>query len=161
MVEPGQPAPPFSLESDSGETITLAGLRGRPVLVFFYPKDDTPGCTRQACDIRDGWAEFERLGAAVLGISPDAAGSHQRFREKHALPFPLLVDTDHSVAEAYGAWGEKRNYGRTYQGIIRSGFVIGPDGVLAAAKRNIKADRHRDWAIAELERITAAAPASA
>ena len=155
MVEPGQPAPPFSLESDSGETISLAGLRGRPVVVYFYPKDDTTGCTRQACDIRDAWPEFERLGATVLGISPDSAASHRRFREKHALPFPLLVDADHSVAEAYGAWGEKRNYGKTYMGIIRSGFVIDPAGMLVAARRNIKADRHREWAVAELERLGA------
>jgi thioredoxin-dependent peroxiredoxin len=160
MVEPGQPAPDFSLESDEGDTVSLADLRGRPVVVYFYPKDDTSGCTRQACDIRDAWPEFERFGAIVLGISPDGAASHRRFREKHRLPFRLLVDADHAVAEAYGAWGEKRNYGKTYMGIIRSGFVIGPDGTLVAAKRNVKADRHREWAVAELERLaaTAAAP---
>ena len=155
MVEPGQPAPDFALESDEGETISLSDLRGRPVVVYFYPKDDTPGCTRQACAIRDGWPEFERLGAAVLGISPGTAAAHRRFREKYGLPFPLLVDADHAVAEAYGAWGEKRNYGKTYMGIIRSGFVIDPAGTLVAARRNIKADRHREWAVAELERLGA------
>lgn len=156
MVEPGQPAPPFALESDTGEPVTLESLRGAPVVLYFYPRDDTAGCTRQACDIRDGWADFRRLGAAVLGVSPDGVSSHERFRAKHSLPFPLLADTDHAVAEAYGAWGEKQNYGRTYMGIIRSGFVIGPDGTLAAAKRNIKAGAHRDWALAELERLAAA-----
>jgi peroxiredoxin Q/BCP len=158
VVEPGQPAPDFALPSDTGETVQLHDLRGRPVVVYFYPKDDTPGCTRQACDIRDGWGDFQRAGATVVGISPDSAESHQRFKQKHALPFPLLADEDHAVAEAYGAWGEKRNYGRTYQGIIRSGFVIDADGVLAAAKRDIKADRHREWALEELARLAERAP---
>jgi thioredoxin-dependent peroxiredoxin len=153
VVEPGQPAPDFSLESDQGGRVSLADLRGKPVVLYFYPKDDTSGCTTQACDLRDNWQEFERRGAAVLGISPDSIDSHQRFSKKLSLPFPLLADPDHAVAEVYGAWGEKKNYGRTYQGIIRSGFVIGPDGTLAAAKRNVKADRHREWALAELDRL--------
>ncbi|HYX86846.1 MAG TPA: thioredoxin-dependent thiol peroxidase [Gaiellales bacterium] len=160
MVEPGQPAPDFALVADSGETVRLSDLRGRPVVVYFYPKDDTPGCTRQACDIRDRWGDFARAGADVVGISPDATDSHQRFKEKHALPFPLLSDEDHAVAEAYGAWGEKQNYGRTYFGIIRSGFVIDGDGVVVAAKRNIKADKHREWALAELERLAERTAAS-
>jgi len=153
MVEPGQPAPDFDLESDTGERISLHSLRGSPVLLYFYPKDDTSGCTTQACHIRDSWDEFQQLGAVVLGVSPDEAGSHARFRAKFSLPFPLLVDSDHAVAEAYGAWGEKRNYGKTYQGIIRSGFVIAPDGTLAAAKRNVKADRHKQWALDELAKL--------
>ena len=160
MVEPGHPAPDFALVADSGETVRLSDLRGRPVVVYFYPKDDTPGCTRQACDIRDGWGDFARAGADVVGISPDATDSHQRFKQKHALPFPLLSDEDHAVAETYGAWGEKRNYGRTYFGIIRSGFVVDADGVVAAAKRNIKADKHRAWALAELERLSERTAAS-
>jgi thioredoxin-dependent peroxiredoxin len=153
VVEPGQPAPEFSLESDQGGRVTLADLRGKPVVLYFYPKDDTPGCTTQACDLRDSWTEFERRGATVLGVSPDSIDSHEEFSKKFSLPFPLLADPDHAVAEAYGAWGEKKNYGRTYKGIIRSGFVIGPDGTLAAAKRNVKADRHRKWALAELDRL--------
>jgi thioredoxin-dependent peroxiredoxin len=153
MVEPGQPAPDFELESDTGERVSLAGLRGSPVVLYFYPKDDTSGCTTQACEIRDSWDQFQARGAVVLGVSPDGADSHARFRSKFALPFPLLVDSDHAVAEAYGAWGQKRNYGKTYQGIIRSGFVIAPDGTLAAASRNVKADRHRDWALAELAKL--------
>ena len=116
MIEPGQPAPDFALESDTGETIRLSDLRGGPVVVYFYPKDETSGCTTQACDIRDNWGEFEQAGATVLGISPDSAESHAGFRANHKLPFPLLVDSDHAVAEAYGAWGEKKNYGKTYVG---------------------------------------------
>ena len=155
MVETGQPAPDFDLESDTGERVSLKGLRGSPVVLYFYPKDDTSGCTTQACEIRDSWDEFSEQGAVVLGVSPDEADSHSRFRSKFSLPFPLLVDSDHAVAEAYGAWGEKKNYGKTYFGIIRSGFVIGPDGTLVAAKRNVKPDKHRDWALAELAKLPA------
>ena len=153
MIAPGQPAPDFALESDTGETIRLSDLLGGPVVVYFYPKDETSGCTKQACDIRDNWGEFEELGATVLGISPDSAESHAGFRSNHKLPFPLLVDSDHAVAETYGAWGEKKNYGRTYMGIIRSGFVIDADVNLAAVKHNVKADKHREWALAELAKL--------
>jgi len=153
MIAAGQPAPDFSLESDTGETVRLSDLRGGPVVVYFYPKDETSGCTTQASDIRDNWGEFEQLGATVLGISPDSAESHAGFRSHHKLPFSLLVDADHVVAEAYGAWGEKTNYGRTYMGIIRSGFVVDADGKLAAVKHNVKADKHREWALAELAKL--------
>jgi thioredoxin-dependent peroxiredoxin len=153
VVEPGQPAPDFSLESDQGGRVSLADLRGAPVVLYFYPKDDTSGCTKQACDLRDSWKEFQRRGATVLGVSPDSIDSHREFSKKFSLPFPLLADPDHAVAEAYGAWGEKKNYGKTYMGIIRSGFVIAADGTLAAARRNVKADRHREWALAELDRL--------
>jgi thioredoxin-dependent peroxiredoxin len=160
MVRVGDPAPDFTLESDSGQTMTLSALRGRPVVVYFYPKDETSGCTTQACDIRDSWDEFERMGATVVGISPDSAESHAGFRAHHKLPFPLLVDADHAVAEAYGAWGEKKNYGRTYMGIIRSGFVVDAAGRLAAVKHNVKADRHREWALAELGKLADGAHAA-
>jgi len=153
MVRVGDPAPEFALESDTGETVRLSDLRGAPVVLYFYPKDETSGCTKQACDIRDNWSEFERLGATVLGVSPDSAESHAGFRANHGLPFALLVDSDHAVAEAYDAWGEKKNYGRTYTGIIRSGIVIDPDGKLAAVKHNVKADKHREWALAELAKL--------
>ena len=153
MVEPGQPAPDFTLASDGGGEVTLSALKGKPVVLYFYPKDDTPGCTKQACAIRDDWGAFEQAGAVVLGVSPDDANSHGRFREKFHLPFPLLADEDHAVAEAYGAWGEKKNYGKTYRGIIRSGFVIDADGNLAAAKRNVRATAHKDWALAELAKL--------
>ena len=157
MVSTGQPAPDFSLRSDSGETVRLSDLRGRPVVVYFYPKDDTPGCTKQACAIRDSWDQFEGAGATVLGISPDSAESHEQFKAKFSLPFPLLADEDHAVAEAYGAWGEKVRYGKTSIGLIRSGFVIDGDGNVAAAKVNVKADKHREWALAELAKLPGSA----
>ena len=141
MVEPGQPAPDFTLASDGGGEVSLHGLKGKPVVLYFYPKDDTSGCTKQACAIRDDWSAFEQSGAVVLGVSPDDTDSHDRFRDKFSLPFPLLADEDHAVAEAYGAWGEKKNYGKTYTGIIRSGFVIDAEGNLAAAKRNVQGHR--------------------
>ncbi len=153
MVSVGQPAPDFTLHSDAGDTVRLSDLRGRPVVVYFYPKDDTPGCTTQATEIRDSWDEFERAGATVLGISPDSTESHEKFKSKFSLPFPLLADTDHAVAEEYGAWGEKVRYGKTSVGLIRSGFVIDPDGNVAAAKVNVKADKHREWALRELAKL--------
>jgi thioredoxin-dependent peroxiredoxin len=144
MVEEGDAAPDFELESDAGEKVKLSSLRGSQVVVYFYPKDDTPGCTTQACGIRDVYGEFERAGAVVLGVSPDEAASHVKFKKKYGLPFTLLADPDHAVAEAYGAWGEKKNYGKTYMGIIRSTFVIDADGKLKKAMRNVKPDTHAD-----------------
>jgi peroxiredoxin Q/BCP len=144
MVEEGQQAPDFELPSDSGERVRLSDLRGKPVVLYFYPKDNTPGCTTQACGFRDAWDEYQARGAVVLGVSPDDETSHRKFREDHHLPFTLLADTDHEVAREYGAWGEKRNYGRTYEGIIRSTFVIAPDGTVAKAMRNVRAKGHAD-----------------
>jgi peroxiredoxin Q/BCP len=158
MLETGQPAPPFALESDTGETITLDSLKGRPTVIYFYPRDDTPGCTRQACSIRDSWAEFGRIGANVIGVSPQNAASHRKFKEKHGLPFPLLADTEHRMAEDYGVWVEKTSYGRTSMGIQRSTFVIDADGNLAAIKRRVKPDEHTAWALAEIEKLMAGAP---
>jgi peroxiredoxin Q/BCP len=153
MPQLGQPAPAFTLPSSDGGDVSLESLRGRPVVLYFYPKDDTSGCTRQACAIRDSWSEFAGTGAVVLGVSPDSVESHRRFRDKYGLPFPLLADEDHAVAEAYGAWGEKTRYGRTSVGLIRSGFVIDAEGNLAAAKINVNADRHRDWALSALAKL--------
>ena len=153
MVETGKPAPDFTLRSDSGDTVHLADLRGKPVVVYFYPKDDTPGCTTQACAIRDSWGQFERAGATVLGVSPDSAESHVKFREKFSLPFPLLADEDHAVADAYGAWGEKKNYGKTYFGIIRSTFVIAPDGTVAKAFPRVDPKTHADKVLAALDAL--------
>jgi peroxiredoxin Q/BCP len=150
VVEEGQPAPEFELESDTGETVKLSSLRGKPVVLYFYPKDDTPGCTTQACGIRDVYGEFERAGAVVLGVSPDDAESHVRFKTKYGLPFTLLADPDHAVAEQYGVWGEKKNYGRTYMGIVRSTFVIDGDGKLKKVMRNVKPDTHADKVLAAL-----------
>ena len=144
MVEEGKPAPDFALQSDSGETVRLSDLRGKPVVLYFYPKDDTPGCTTQACGIRDAWGEFERAGAVVLGVSPDDEASHTKFRDKYGLPFPLLADSDHAVSEQYGVWGEKKYMGRTYMGVDRSTFVIDADGNVKRVLRKVKPDTHAD-----------------
>jgi peroxiredoxin Q/BCP len=150
MVEEGKPAPEFSLPSDSGETVQLADLRGKQVVLYFYPKDDTPGCTTQACGIRDVYGEFERAGAVVLGVSPDSEASHVKFKEKYGLPFTLLADRDHAVAEQYGVWQEKKYMGRTYMGVVRSTFVIDEDGTLKRAMRNVKPATHADDVLAAL-----------
>jgi thioredoxin-dependent peroxiredoxin len=150
VIEEGQAAPEFELPTDRGDTVSLRSLRGKPVVLYFYPKDDTPGCAAQACGIRDAWGEFERAGAVVLGVSPDDETSHAKFRDKYELPFPLLADTDHSVADAYGVWGEKRMYGKTYMGIERSTFVIDADGTVARVFRKVKPDTHADDVLAAL-----------
>ena len=128
MIQPGEPAPSFALTDASGRRVTLEDLAGRHVVLYFYPKDDTPGCTKEACGFRDAWHDLQALGAVVLGVSPDAAESHARFAEKYRLPFSLLSDPDRSVMKAYGAWGEKTLYGRKTTGVIRSTVWIGPDG---------------------------------
>lgn len=136
----GDPAPEFEATSDSGEQVKLSDYRGKRVVVYFYPKDDTPGCTTQACSFRDNYAEIEEQNAVVLGISPDDAASHRKFKTKYNLPFTLLVDEDHAIAEKYGVWGEKSNYGKTYMGIIRSHFVIDEAGKIVGIHYNVKAD---------------------
>jgi peroxiredoxin Q/BCP len=151
VIEEGTPAPEFELPSDSGETVKLSSLRGKPVVLYFYPKDDTPGCTTQACGIRDAYGEFERAGAVVLGVSPDDERSHVKFRDKYELPFPLLADTDHEVAERYGVWGEKKYMGRTYMGVNRSTFVIDEDGIVKKVLPNVKPATHADDVLAVLE----------
>jgi peroxiredoxin Q/BCP len=138
----GAEAPDFTLESDSGDTVSLAQLRGKPVVLYFYPRDDTPGCTTEACEFRDAWADVQRTGAVVLGVSPDTARSHQKFKSKFRLPFPLLADPDHKVAERYGAWGERSMYGRKFQGILRTTFVIGPDGRIRRVFERVKPKGH-------------------
>lgn len=142
MVEEGKPAPDFELTTDSGETVRLADLRGKQIVLYFYPRDDTPGCTKQACGIRDTWDAFPATGAEVFGISPDGEESHAKFKQKHALPFTLLADPDHEVAEKYGVWGERKFAGKKYMGINRSTFVIDPDGNVARAMMGIKAAGH-------------------
>ena len=143
-VDEGHPAPDFTLDSDTGESVTLSSLKGSPVVLYFYPKDDTPGCTAQACGIRDAWDAFEEAGAVVLGVSPDGEASHAKFREKYDLPFTLLADTEHEVAEEYGVWGEKSYAGKTYMGVDRSTFVIDADGNVAKVFRKVKPDEHAD-----------------
>jgi len=150
VVEVGKAAPDFELESDAGERVRLSSLRGSPVVLYFYPKDDTPGCTLQACDIRDTWGDFERRGAVVLGVSPDSVSSHERFREKYDLPFTLLADPDHDVAELYGVWGERSFAGKKYMGIERSTFVIDTDGNVASVMRQVKPADHAEDVLAAL-----------
>ena len=150
MVEEGKPAPDFELESDSGEKVKLSSLRGKPVVLYFYPKDDTPGCTTQACGIRDAYGEFQRTGAVILGVSPDGVDSHVKFKTKYDLPFTLLADPEKEVAQAYGAWGEKTNYGRTYFGILRATFVIGADGIVKKVFPKVTPATHADDVLAAL-----------
>jgi len=138
VVEEGKPAPDFELESDSGETVRLSDLRGKPVVLYFYPKDDTPGCTKQACGIRDAWGEFQRAGAEVFGISADSQASHERFKSKYSLPFTLLADPEHTLGEPYGVAQEGKS---SYE---RSTFVIDAEGNVAKIMRRVNPDRHAD-----------------
>jgi len=149
-VKEGDEAPDFTLTGDSGEEVTLSSLRGRPVVLYFYPKDDTPGCTAQACGIRDRYEELELAGAVVLGVSPDSVRQHVRFKEKYGLPFALLADPEHEVAERYGVWGEKRYRGRTYLGVNRTTFVIGRDGTVTKVMPKVKPESHADDVLAAL-----------
>ena len=142
MLTPGTKAPSFSLPSDSGETITLAGLTGKKVVLYFYPKDDTAGCTVEACEFRDHWKAVTKAGAVVLGISPDGVASHAKFKQKFKLPFPLLADDGHAVAERYGVWGEKSMYGRKYFGIQRTTFVIDERGRILKVFEKVKPRGH-------------------
>ena len=150
MVREGEAAPDFTLKSDGGEAVALSSFRGRPVVLFFYPKDDTPGCTKQACSFRDAHGEFEERGATILGVSPDSESSHVRFKEKHGLPFTLLADPEHEVAEQYGVWVEKNTYGKKSMGIKRSTFVIDAEGNIAKAMLGVSPDGHADQVLEAL-----------
>jgi peroxiredoxin Q/BCP len=150
MIGEGDLAPDFTLPSDTGEPLTLSSLRGSPIVLYFYPKADTPGCTAQACGIRDAWGEFESRGAVVLGVSPDSPKKQTKFRGKHGLPFTLLADEDHSVADLYGTWVEKSMYGKKYMGIVRSTFVIDAAGNVAKIMRRVKPSEHADDVLAAL-----------
>jgi len=150
VIEEGAEAPDFTLRSDGGADVTLLSLRGQPVVLYFYPRDDTPGCTAQACGIRDAWGEFQERGAVVLGVSPDDEAAHVRFKEKYDLPFTLLADPEHEVAEAYGVWGEKSMYGKTFMGVERSTFVIASDGTVTKVLRKVKPDTHAGEVLAAL-----------
>jgi peroxiredoxin Q/BCP len=150
VVEEGKQAPDFELTSDEGSKVKLSDFRGNPVVLYFYPKDDTPGCTVEACQFRDEYARFQDRGAVILGVSPDDEASHVAFKQKYELPFLLLADPDHEVAEAYGAWGEKNFGGKKYVGIKRSTFVIDADGSVAKAMPNVKPDGHPERVLAAL-----------
>jgi peroxiredoxin Q/BCP len=142
MLTEGLPAPDFTLPADDGSTVRLSDLRGKKVILYFYPKDDTPGCTTQACELRDRIQEFDAHGAIVLGVSPDSPASHRKFKEKYNLNFRLLADEDHQVAEAYGVWIEKTKYGRTYWGNERTSFVIDDGGRIAKVLPRVKPAEH-------------------
>lgn len=147
----GTLAPEFTLEDQDGVEHSLKQYRGRWVLLYFYPKDNTPGCTKQACTLRDAEPAFEKLDAIVLGISGDSAASHKRFVEKFTLPFPLLADTDKKVIKAYGSWGKKKMMGREYDGIFRNSFLIDPKGVLRKVYEKVKPELHAEEVLADLK----------
>jgi peroxiredoxin Q/BCP len=141
-VEEGESAPDFTLAADDGKQVTLSDLRGKPVVLYFYPKDDTPGCTKEACAFRDRTPELQAKGAVVLGVSPDDVASHGKFRDKYSLNFPLLADIGHEVAERYGAWREKNMYGKVSMGIQRSTFVIDAEGKVRKVWKAVSVDGH-------------------
>ncbi|NDD31244.1 MAG: thioredoxin-dependent thiol peroxidase [Proteobacteria bacterium] len=142
FLEPGTLAPDFELPSYGGATVRLSSLRGKPVVLYFYPKDDTPGCTREACAFRDRRADLEKAGAVVLGVSPDSVARHEKFRDKYSLDFALLADVDHAVAETYGAWREKNMYGKKSMGIQRSTYLIDAHGRIAHVWKKVSVDGH-------------------
>ena len=150
MIEEGKPAPDFELATDAGERVKLSDYRGQPVVLYFYPKDDTPGCTVEASGFRDSFADFEQRGAVVLGVSPDDEASHVKFKNKFSLPFTLLADPEHEVADQYGVWGEKKYAGKTYLGVSRTTFVIDAEGNVAKVMHNVKPDGHPDQVLAAL-----------
>jgi peroxiredoxin Q/BCP len=154
-LEEGDKAPAFTLEADDGSKVKLADLKGSPVVLYFYPADDTPGCTKEACAFRDRAAELKKLGAKVLGVSPDDVASHGKFRDKFKLNFSLLADLDHKLADKFGAWREKNMYGKKSMGIVRSTFLIGPDGVIKRAWKAVKVDGHDEAVIAALKELAA------
>ena len=144
MLEEGTKAPDFTLESDSGELFTLSEHRGERIVLYFYPKDNTPGCTKEACSLRDSAEDLKGLNATVVGVSPDSRESHIRFKEKHSLPFTLLSDKDHKVMDVYGAYGEKMMYGKKTTGVIRSTFIISPDGTIEKVFKKVNTATHGD-----------------
>jgi peroxiredoxin Q/BCP len=153
MIKEGQKAPIFTLPSSGGKDVSLADLKGKPVVLYFYPKDDTPGCTREACAFRDAQAKIRKKGAVVLGVSPDSLASHEKFRTKYGLNFPLLADTDKSVAKKYGAFGEKVMYGRKVVGMIRSTFVIDDEGVVRKVFPRVRVDGHDEQVLEALSEL--------
>ena len=154
MLEEGTSAPDFSLPADGGGEVSLSQYRGKKVVLYFYPKDDTPGCTTEACNFRDDFAAITAAGAVVLGVSPDTAQSHDKFKVKYNLPFALLSDREHEVADLYGAWGEKKMYGRTYMGIIRSTFIIDEEGVIVKVFPKVRPKNHSQEVLEALARHT-------
>jgi peroxiredoxin Q/BCP len=156
MIEPGAPAPQFTLPDQDGEPVSLADYAGTTVVLYFYPKADTSGCTVQACGVRDHLPNYAEAGAVVIGVSPDPVRAVKKFSDKHALDFTLLADEDHAVCEAYGVWAEKSMYGRKYWGALRATFVIAPDGTVAHVIPKVTPKTHDDEVLAVLEQLAAA-----
>ncbi len=152
LLEVGDKAPAFKTTNQDGEKVSLGDFKGKKVILYFYPKDDTPGCTKEACSFRDGWSKFRKTGVAVLGVSVDDEKSHRRFADKFSLPFPLLADTDKSIVKAYGVWGEKSMYGRKYMGTHRVTYLIDEKGRIAAVWPKVKPDGHADEILASIGR---------
>jgi peroxiredoxin Q/BCP len=153
IPEAGKKAPDFTAPTDVDDALKLSSLRGRPVVLFFYPKDDTSGCTVEACSFRDTLPRFDGLDAVILGVSPDSVKSHKKFKEKFKLPYRLVADTDHAIAEKYGVWGEKSMYGRKYWGILRTTFVIDKDGKIAKVFEKVKPENHAADVAAAVESL--------
>jgi len=151
MPEPGTPAPDFTLLDQNGEETTLSKLKGSPVILYFYPKDDTSGCTKQACDFRDDYAEFQKAGARILGVSPDPVASHAKFAGKHELPFTLLADPEKTACQAYGVWKEKSMYGRKYMGVERTTFLIDAQGIVRQIFPKVKVTGHVEAVLKAIE----------
>jgi peroxiredoxin Q/BCP len=146
----GDKAPDFTLSDESGETVRLSDFRGKYLVLYFYPKDDTPGCTTEACNFRDDIHNYRKAGVVVVGISPDSRESHNKFKQKYSLPFSLLADEGHKVCEAYGVWGKKKLMGREYDGVFRTTFLIDPQGVIKRVFENVKPDGHSQEVLAEI-----------
>ena len=157
MLAEGDPAPEFTLPDQTGTPVSLADLRGETVVLYFYPRADTPGCTAQACGVRDHTAEYERAGARVIGISPDTVEAQAKFAGKHSLGFTLLADADHEVADAYGTWGEKSMYGKRYMGVQRATFIIDPEGRIARVFPKVSPKTHDDVVLGALAELQASA----
>jgi peroxiredoxin Q/BCP len=151
MLKEGTMAPDFRLPADGGGEVSLSDYRGKKVVLYFYPKDDTPGCTTEACNFRDDYSQILAAGAAVVGVSPDTVKSHDKFKVKYSLPFALLSDPDHRVAEIYGAWGEKKMYGKTYEGILRSTFIVDEEGKISKVFARVKPKNHSEEVLAALQ----------
>ncbi len=151
----GQKAPDFKLPDENGKLHSLSDYHGKTVVLYFYPKDDTPGCTLQACNFRDDYLKYKAAGAVILGVSPDDERSHEKFKDKFSLPFPLLADADHAVCEKYGVWAEKSMFGNKYFGVVRSTFLIGPDGTIAEVYNKVSVPKHSEKVLKAVEELQA------
>lgn len=150
MLKTGEKAPSFKLQDSEGKVHSLEDYHGKTIVVYFYPKDDTPGCTKEACSFRDDYSAFKEAGIEIIGISPDTIESHQKFSEKYDLPFTLLADPDHEVSKSYEVWGQKKSFGREYEGIFRTTFIVGPEGKIKRVFENVKPSEHSQEVLEEI-----------